>query len=51
MSVLIAYITIFLTPTLPQPIYKVAILGYEGAGKQSLLRGLTDKGAPITTHR
>lgn len=35
----------------PQPRYKIAILGYEKAGKQSLLRGLTEKGAPIYTHR
>ncbi|KAJ5993730.1 hypothetical protein N7451_009454 [Penicillium sp. IBT 35674x] len=45
------YITNLFTPTPPQPTYKIAILGYEGAGKQSLLRGLTDKGAPIETHR
>lgn len=51
MSALINWTTNLFTPTPPQPIYKIAILGYEGAGKQSLLRGLTDKGAPIKTHR
>ena len=39
------------SPNPPQPRYKIAILGYEKAGKQSLLRGLTEKGAPIYTHR
>ncbi|KAJ5923291.1 hypothetical protein N7454_008536 [Penicillium verhagenii] len=51
MATFLSYITNLFTPTPPQPTYKIAILGYEGAGKQSLLRGLTDKGAPIVTHR
>ncbi|KAJ5646781.1 hypothetical protein N7490_003153 [Penicillium lividum] len=47
---LLSYLTSLLTRP-PQPTYKIAILGYDRGGKQSLLRGLTDKGAPITTHR
>lgn len=46
MTALITYIIKLLTPTPPQSIYKITILGYEGAGEESLLRGLTDKGAP-----
>lgn len=51
MAAVMTYITNLFTPAPPQPTYKIAILGYEGAGKQSLLRGLTDNGAPIKTHR